>query len=376
MKNTKKRILSALLAAVMAAAALPVTAMAESLSETAISAEYAAALLSAPQNVSATEDYPSFLTWGKVKDADGYRVYIYNEESEEFEKYRDVTKTECEIDSMVPGEAKRFRVAALVKKDGKYLVQEKSKSITIECEKLSAPKNLKSTKTKTSVTLTWDEVSGADSYRVFQYNSKTEKYEKLKDVKKTECEIDGLSSGTKYRFRVAALVKSEDGTYVVQKKSDSKTVTTKSSSSSSSKESSKTSKIETGAGGYPVFNPPMYGDTKSDVFKMVGKENLKKGSTGSVGTTYSGYCSFGGEVARMHFTFDKKDRVAGWGLAILDSTSDDFYEMVDLWSEKFGNPTSSDVFERYWNISNEVIMSISYSLKSESVLLTTLYRYG
>lgn len=375
MKNTKKRILSAFLAAAMTAAALPVTAAAESLTETVISAEYAATLLSAPKNVSATEDYPSFLTWGKVKGADRYRVYIYNEETEEFEKYKDVTKAECEIDSMVPGETKRFRVAALVKKDEKYLVQEKSKSITVECEKLSAPKNLKSTKTKTSVTLTWDEVSGADSYRVYQYNSKTEKYEKVKDVKKTECEIDGLSSGKKYRFNVAALVKSEDGSYVVQKKSESKSVTTKSSSSSTSK-SSETSKIETGAGGYPVFNPPMYGDTKSDVFKMVGKENLKKGSTSSTDTTYSGYCSFGGEVARMHFTFDNKDRVVGWGLSILDSTSDDFYTLVDLWSEKFGKPTDSDVFERIWKVSNEVIMSISYSTDSDSILLVTLYRYG
>lgn len=372
MKKRKKRIIAAFLIAAMTTTILSVNISAKSLTETTISAEYAANLLSAPKNLSATEDNPPFLTWGKVKGADRYRVYFYNEETEEFEKYKDVTKTECEIDSVAPGEEGRFRVAALVKKDGKYTVQEKSKSITIKCDRLSAPKNLKSSKTKTSVTLTWDEVSNADAYRVFQYNSKSKKYEKVKDVKKTECEIDGLSSGTKYQFKVAALVRSENGTYVVQEKSEKKTVTTKSSSNNSSK----TSKAEIGAGGYPEFTLPSYGAKKSDVLEMFGKENLKKGSTDNLGTTYSGYCSFENEIAEMHVTFDKYDRVSGWGLGFLNTTSNDFYAIVDAWSETFGEPTNSDVFERYWHISSNVSVLISYTPKSDLTLIVAAYRYG
>ncbi|MDE6599128.1 MAG: fibronectin type III domain-containing protein, partial [Oscillospiraceae bacterium] len=60
------------------------------------------------------------------------------------------------------------------------------------------PTNFKSSKTATAITLSWDEVDGADAYRVYMYNSASGKYEKYKNVKKNSCKITGLSKGTKY----------------------------------------------------------------------------------------------------------------------------------------------------------------------------------
>ncbi len=73
---------------------------------------------------------------------------------------------------------------------------------------LDAPANLDATKTKNSVTLVWDEVSGASAYKVYKYDSKTKKYVAYKTVKSEMCKITKLSAGTKYKFKVVALKKS------------------------------------------------------------------------------------------------------------------------------------------------------------------------
>lgn len=76
-------------------------------------------------------------------------------------------------------------------------------------KKLPAPTGIKATKTTDSITLTWNAVKGADAYRVYKYNSKTKKYVKYKDVTKTTCKITGLSASKTYKFKVKALVYTE-----------------------------------------------------------------------------------------------------------------------------------------------------------------------
>ena len=92
--------------------------------------------------------------------------------------------------------------------------------------KLAAPTGFKASASQTKLTLKWDEVKGADGYRVYMYNSKTGKYEKYQDVIGEECLISGLTKGTKYSFKAAALVKT-NGKYTVQTASKAVSVTTK-----------------------------------------------------------------------------------------------------------------------------------------------------
>lgn len=92
----------------------------------------------------------------------------------------------------------------------------------------AAPSNIKASKTADSITLTWDSASGADMYRVYMYNDKTEKYEKYKDVKSAKCTVSGLKAGTKYKFKVTAYSKNKDGKYVQGESSKAVSITTKS----------------------------------------------------------------------------------------------------------------------------------------------------
>ncbi|MDE5991674.1 MAG: fibronectin type III domain-containing protein [Oscillospiraceae bacterium] len=87
--------------------------------------------LAAPANIKASKgDKKITLTWDKVSGADAYRVYMYNEKTGKYEKYKDVTSAKCTVSDLKSGTAYKFKVAALVKKDGKYSVQTSSKAVS------------------------------------------------------------------------------------------------------------------------------------------------------------------------------------------------------------------------------------------------------
>lgn len=82
-----------------------------------------------------------------------------------------------------------------------------SPSVTIAFSiKLQAVKNLKATKiNKTSVSLAWSKVNGAEKYIVYKYKTATKKYYKVKTVKGTKATVSSLKSGTTYKFAVVAV---------------------------------------------------------------------------------------------------------------------------------------------------------------------------
>lgn len=90
----------------------------------------------------------------------------------------------------------------------------------------SAPSGFKTSKTSSSVTLTWNEVEGAALYKVYMYNSETGKFTKYKDVKNPKCRVSGLEANTKYKFKVVVYTKGEDGKQVKGAASKTVSVTT------------------------------------------------------------------------------------------------------------------------------------------------------
>lgn len=91
---------------------------------------------------------------------------------------------------------------------------------------LAAPTDIKASKTSSKITLSWKPVSGADAYRIYMYDAETGEYEQYKDVSGTKCTISGLKSGTAYKFKIAALKKS-NGKYKAGKRSKAVSVKTK-----------------------------------------------------------------------------------------------------------------------------------------------------
>ncbi len=58
-----------------------------------------------------------------------------------------------------------------------------------------------------AIKLTWSKVTGADGYRVYQYNPKTKTWDKIKTLKDTSFKVEKLKAGTTYKFRIKAYKK-------------------------------------------------------------------------------------------------------------------------------------------------------------------------
>lgn len=89
--------------------------------------------LSAPTGLTSTAKSQKtvMLKWNKVSGADGYRIYKYSAAKGKFVKYKDVTKTTLKVTGLKAGTSYRFMVASLVKKNGKYVLQNKSAEYTV-----------------------------------------------------------------------------------------------------------------------------------------------------------------------------------------------------------------------------------------------------
>ncbi|MBQ6874387.1 MAG: leucine-rich repeat protein [Clostridia bacterium] len=74
-----------------------------------------------------------------------------------------------------------------------------------------ATSKITASQTTSTITLKWSKIAGADGYRVYQYNAKTKRWVKVKDVTGTSLKMNKLTAGTKYKFRVKAYTK-DDGT--------------------------------------------------------------------------------------------------------------------------------------------------------------------
>ena len=137
----------------------------------------------------------SFTMWGEYDDDGNFNPYSYD-------YCVCVKQKEITLKTVKGSPAEKWAKTNKIKyKSGSGSTSSSSSSSAA----LDAPANLEAATSKNSVTLVWDDVKGASSYRVYIYNSKTGKYEKYKDVKTAKCKIDKLSAGTKYKFKVVAL---------------------------------------------------------------------------------------------------------------------------------------------------------------------------
>ena len=85
--------------------------------------------------------------------------------------------------------------------------------------KLDAPDNISATSDSSSVTIEWDEVEGADGYVLYRYNASKKTYIPVDSFEDTTCTVNGLKSGTTYRFKIAAY-KLKKGKKAAQKQSE------------------------------------------------------------------------------------------------------------------------------------------------------------
>lgn len=149
------------------------------------------------------------LSWDKVSGASGYRIYKYNTSSKSYEKVTTISKgstVSYKITGLTAATEYQFKVRAYKKTDTGTLWGSSSSAYK-DCTKPAQTKNLKAATKSSAVTLTWSKVARADGYRIYRYNSKTKKYEKIATVKgnKTFSYKDTkLKKGSTMKYKVRA----------------------------------------------------------------------------------------------------------------------------------------------------------------------------
>ena len=88
--------------------------------------------LPAPENLKSTASTDRILLeWDAVSGASGYRVYMYNSESGQYETYKSVKSEKCNVTGLKAGTEYKFRVAALRGSNGRYTAGKASDEISV-----------------------------------------------------------------------------------------------------------------------------------------------------------------------------------------------------------------------------------------------------
>ena len=158
---------------------------------------------------SVTEDSIT-VSFGKVKNADSYRIYLYDADGKQLKKV-DTKKTTYTFKKLDGGNY-LFAVKACAKSDSYTAWSSLSKKTAI-ATKPGTVTDLKQTKASTdTVTVGWTAASGAKGYAVYLYNESTEKYEKLGTTTATSYKIKKLKTGQNYKIRVRAYLENNGKT--------------------------------------------------------------------------------------------------------------------------------------------------------------------
>lgn len=167
-------------------------------------------------------------------DAKGVAIHFYYKHKHNFVKSGNVTCTKggtytytCEC-----GDSYSYKVAKNTEghKYGAWKVKSKStytvagvkerkcslcgkvQKKNLAVPKLGLVKNYTYTATLNSVTITWDAVEGANGYRVYKYDAKTKKYEKVASIKnKTTYTFKNLEKGQYVKFKLQPYFKDSKG---------------------------------------------------------------------------------------------------------------------------------------------------------------------
>lgn len=151
------------------------------------------------------------LKWSTISKASGYQIYKYNETSKKWEKLTNTTKTTYTDKKAAMGDTGKYRVRAYVKVSSKTYYGEYSPTLTVAMSKPGAVSKLTAAAAENYVKLTWTKADNANGYRVYLFDSKTNKFVRKTSTSALNAKITGLTSNTEYKFAVQAYFKPDSG---------------------------------------------------------------------------------------------------------------------------------------------------------------------
>ena len=150
------------------------------------------------------------ISWKPVQTATSYYVYLYSSSAKAYKRIAEVENTEYRISGLKGNTAYKVKVKSVYGEKAGL-----ASAATTVYTSPSIPTGVKAvSKTKTSITLSWKPVSGASGYRIYVYSGKGKFIKKHDVYGAVKYTVTGLSAGTGYRLKVAAIRKTTLKSYV------------------------------------------------------------------------------------------------------------------------------------------------------------------
>ncbi len=151
------------------------------------------------------------LKWSTITNATGYQIYKYNETSKKWEKLTNSSKTTYTDKKVTMGQTAQYKVRAYTKVSSATYYGEYSPVLTVGMSKPGAVPKFTAAAAENYVKLTWTKAENANGYRVYIFDTKTNKFERKTSTTALTAKITGLKANTEYKFAVQAYYKASSG---------------------------------------------------------------------------------------------------------------------------------------------------------------------
>ena len=154
--------------------------------------------------VSGVSDNAVNLTWNKVKSAEGYIIYQYNNSKKAWSRIAKTTTTanSFKVTNLNAGTEYKFAVRAYRTENGEEITSPSYPALNTVTKPAAITAFKVTSVSANSVNLTWNQVKSAEGYIVYQYNDSKKAWNRTAKIKGTSYTVSKLSSGTSYKFAV------------------------------------------------------------------------------------------------------------------------------------------------------------------------------
>ena len=154
------------------------------------------------------------ISWPKVARATAHRIYMYDENTKDWEYYGNAQTNTFKVDDLEPEKEYKIKVVAYRKVDGVKYLGEFSKETKIKtAEKLKVTDVEFINNTEKNITITWSKLSSAYGYQVYKYIAKDKKWQYYKGTTSNSLKIIKKETEDCYTFKVRAFSIDEDKRY-------------------------------------------------------------------------------------------------------------------------------------------------------------------
>ena len=153
------------------------------------------------------------LEWTSLDNAESYQVYKYNESTGKYEKVKTTTSLTYTDSSLKKGDLPKYKVRAYYKNNDGATVYSSYSSVFYGATTPDTPTGLTLvSKSDSAVKLKWTGVD-CTGYIVYRYDALSGSYERVDSTTSTSFTDSTVDSGTAYKYKVRAYIKTDSRTF-------------------------------------------------------------------------------------------------------------------------------------------------------------------